>query len=210
MELLALTPSLLPESETLEFQCKSAIVDGELVVQYVRARDKILIDLSLTAKMGKGMLGRAEAKASSLWQQSGEWIPQTFSLESSLWGMTKKTSFDLKEGDLDPLAVAFAIRSNPLQNVGETRTFRTRDENKERMIELYSSEKKRESTTILGERDVLKVIFSESSANRNSEKVRQDYWGFWVEAETNILVGIDIGHSKLGNISFSLTSRREN
>lgn len=205
MELLALNPLKLPPTETLEFKASSAIADGQIVVQYLCGKDRLIIDLALSARLGKGLLGNAELKAKSEWQKQVNWEPKDFVMESQLWGMQKKTSFNVEHGQLDPLSVAYALRCSPIHNEGESRQFKTRDEAREKTIELYALEKKREATSLFGSTDLLKLEFREMNDGTNK---RPDFWYFWVEASSNVLARIDIGHEKLGNLTFNLIARR--
>jgi hypothetical protein len=204
LDLLALKPDKLPATEALEFKASSPIADGHVVVQYFCGKDRLIIDLSLSARLGKGLLGHAEVKAKSEWQKKEAWEPKDFSMESQLWGMQKKTSFSLEAGQLDPLSVSYALRGNPIHNVGESRLFKTRDETREKTIELYALEKKREATDLFGSAELIKLEFRE----RNDGTKRPDFWHFWIESDSNILTRIDIGHQKLGNLTFKLVAKR--
>ncbi len=210
MELLALNPLKLPPTETLEFKANSAIADGQIVVQYLCGKDRLIIDLSLSARLGKGLLGNAEVKATSEWKKHddspSDWRPKDFVMESQLWGMQKKTSFAIDPGQLDPLSVAYALRGSPMHHQGESRHFKTRDQVRGKTIELFALEKKRESTSLFGSTDLLKLEFREIIDGSNK---RPDFWYFWVEATSNVLARIDIGHEKLGNLTFNLIARRD-
>ncbi len=204
MERLALIPEKLPESETLEFQAKSAVVDGSVVMQFLKGKNKLLIDLSLSARLGKGLLGHAEAKVTSEWVRDEVWRPARFSLESSLWGAQKKSQYTLQEGQLDPLSVGFALRNQPIKDLHDKKVFATRDESRVKTVELYATEKKHEENVVLGPVDLLKLEFRE----QGDQKKRPDYWAFWVESQQNILTEIQMGHEKLGHLIFKLTNRR--
>jgi len=199
---LNLIPDKLPLTETLEYNSKALVADGGIVIQYLRGKDKIIIDLALSIRLGKGLLGRAEVKAVSHWHLTERWTPHQFTIESSLWGINKKSSFDLKYGQLDPLSATYALRCDPISEVGDRRVFITRDEKREKTIELYAIEKRRDAVDDL--KESIKLEFREEHGSSK----RLDQWQFWVEPHTNVLNRIDIGHEKLGNISFYLSSRR--
>ena len=209
---LVLRPENLPPTETLEFKSNSMIADGRVVIQFLCGKDRLIIDLTLSARLGKGLLGNAEIKAKSEWLKGQDWEPKAFSMETQLWGMQKKSGFPLGKGILDPLSVSYALRSSPIHQVGEHRVFRTRDENREKTIELYASEKKSEATALFGMTELLKLEFREATQdgkynNESKRNQRPDVWAFWIESESNVVTNIDVGHEKLGGLTFSLIER---
>jgi hypothetical protein len=206
MEPLVLMPDLLAESEALEYKARSGVADGELVVQCLRGKDRLRIDLSLSARIGKGLLGHAEVKARSDWVLKSQWEPLRFSVETSLWGMRRQSGFELRPGELDPLSAAFALRANPIRNLADTREFLTRDERRAKRIELYAVEKKREANAVLGEIEAIKLGFRE----KDREGARPDAWGLWVDSRDNVLVEVEVGHERLGSLRFFLSGRHRN
>jgi hypothetical protein len=199
--LLKFIPESLPESETLEYRASSAIADGTLVMQFNRGPTRVMIDLSSSVKLGKGLLGKGEIRARSEWQKTdSHWGSKGFFYESSLWGMHKTAHIDFENDQLDVLSVVYALRAQPIREAGDHIIVVTKDETKTKTIELYGAEKKRDAIPALGDTEVVRIELKELE----STKAREAIWKFWMETQANILVKIRVGHQRWGELEFKL------
>jgi hypothetical protein len=213
MTTLRLNPNDLPSQETLVFVPRFRGATGQGVFNLKRAPDKT--EISVLAQLGVLLFRNAiNFEAKSLWSTHGELLDfkeinhKSGHVKSSHAGLVLAREKFSCEQVMDPVAVLYSLRQNPLRNENEQRlAYAVRGENPI-SVEVFARGKKQQVVRALGAspRAVIRLeLLITTPKHQNPVPVFQDgRSGFWIDQETNIPVEMSYQIPPLGSLSMAL------
>jgi len=213
---LRFDPSDLPEHETLIFVPQFRGVSGQVQFESKRSADSVAIGVH--AKLGILLFRNAfDFEARSEWRRAGGgWELIDYKEINNKSGKTKSSTEGLRKAAekksgqqiLDPAALLFALRQNPLREVGDKRAGSgVRGENLI-TLEFTAAAEKTQTVKAFGSapRKLLKLeLLIETPKSPSKIPVFQDgRSGFWLDADTNIPAEISYEIPPIGSLSVAL------